>query len=90
MREGEDAPEPEMLTEPAEILVWRQKAVPMWRALSDDEAMAWNEAADGLPFGQLCVMLATREDPDGAPQRAAGYLMGWIGAGLLAEPRAER
>ena len=34
VREGEDAPEPETLAEPAAILVWRHEAVPMWRELS--------------------------------------------------------
>ena len=90
VRADEEAPEPETLAEPAEILVWRHDSVPMWRQLSPDEAMAWDEAADRLPFGQLCVMLATREDAEGAAGRAASYLVGWIGAGLLAEARVDR
>ena len=45
--------------------------------------MMWDEAANGIPFGVLCEMLATYDDPDGAAARGAGYLHGWITAGLL-------
>ena len=43
----------------------------------------WDEAANGIPFGVLCEMLATYDDPDGAAARGAGYLHGWITAGIL-------
>ena len=85
LREEETPPDPETLAEPARILVWRHEAVPMWRELSAEEAMMWDEAAAGLPFGQICVMLATMGEPDSAAGRAAGLLGGWINAGLLAE-----
>jgi hypothetical protein len=45
--------------------------------------MMWDEAANGVPFGVLCEMLATYDDPDGAAARGAGYLHGWITSGLL-------
>ena len=40
---------------------------------------------DGVPFGVLCEMLATYDDPDGAAARGAGYLHGWITTGLLTD-----
>ena len=43
----------------------------------------WDEAAGKIPFGVLCEMLATYDDPDGAAARGATYLHGWITAGLL-------
>jgi hypothetical protein len=46
--------------------------------------MMWDEAARGIPFGVLCSMLATYADPDSAAARGAGYLHGWVTAGLLA------
>ena len=55
----------------------------MFRELPAEEAMMWDEAANGIPFGVLCAMLATYDDPDGAAARGAGYLHGWISAGLL-------
>lgn len=83
LRAEEAVPEPEELAEPARILVWRQEFMPMFRELSTEEAMMWDEAANGIPFGVLCAMLATYDDPDNAAARAAGYLHGWIGGGLL-------
>ena len=66
------------------LVVWRQDATSMIRALDVEEAMMWDEAARGIPFGQLCAMLATYDDPDGAAGRAATYLGQWITAGMLA------
>ena len=50
---------------------------------SAEEAMMWDEAANGVPFGVLCEMLATYDDPDSAAARGAGYLHGWITSGIL-------
>ena len=83
LREDETPPDAAPLDRPAAILVWRHEATPMWRELSPEEAMLWDEARAAVPFGQLCVMLATMDDPDTAPQRAVAYLGGWISAGLL-------
>jgi hypothetical protein len=64
------------------ILVWRQD-VPKFRVLAGEEAMLWDEAANGVRFGVLCEMAAVYDDPDGAAPRAAGYLQGWLASGLL-------
>ncbi len=68
---------------PHPILVWRQE-MPKFRVLGEEEAMLWDEAADGVRFGVLCEMSAAYYDPDGAALRAAGYLQSWIASGLLA------
>jgi hypothetical protein len=47
--------------------------------------MMWDEAANEIPFGVLCTMLATYDDPDGAAARGAGYLHSWVTAGLLTD-----
>ena len=83
LRQEETPPDAETSETPVELLVWRQET-PMWRELSREEAMMWDEAAGAMPFGQICVMLATFDDPENAAGRAAGYLGGWVGAGLLA------
>ena len=76
-------PEAAGLDAPAHLLIWRQDVTPMFRELGAEEAMMWDEAAKGIPFGVLCEMLATYDDPDNAAGRGAGYLHGWITAGLL-------
>jgi hypothetical protein len=83
LKADEDPPKPVLLEEPGRLLVWRQDVTPMFHQLSAEEAMMWDEAATGIPFGVLCSMLATYDDPDGAAARGAGYLHGWVTAGLL-------
>ena len=81
---GDEAPpEAAALDQAARLLIWRQDVTPMFRELSAEEAMMWDEAVNGTSFGVLCEMLATYDDPDGAAGRGAGYLHGWITAGLL-------
>ncbi len=83
LKNDEAPPEAAALDQPARLLIWRQDVTPMFRELSAEEAMMWDEAANGISFGVLCEMLATYDDPDGAAARGAGYLHGWITAGLL-------
>lgn len=83
LKNDEAPPEALALDEPAHLLIWRQDVTPMFRELLAEEAMMWDEAASGIPFGVLCEMLATYDDPDGAAGRGAGYLHGWITAELL-------
>ncbi|MFB9269124.1 putative DNA-binding domain-containing protein [Bradyrhizobium erythrophlei] len=83
LKNEDTPPDAATLEEPSRLLIWRQDTTPMFRELSSEEAMMWDEAADRIPFGVLCEMLATYDDPDGAAARGAGYLHGWITAGLL-------
>jgi hypothetical protein len=79
----ENPPDAVALEQPCRLLMWRQDMTPMLRELAAEEAMMWDEAASGIPFGVLCSMLATFDDPEGAAARGAGYLHGWVTAGLL-------
>jgi hypothetical protein len=83
LKADDDPPDPAVLGEPDRLLVWRQDVTPVFHQLSAEEAMMWDEASSGIPFGVLCSMLATYDDPDGAAARGAGYLHRWITAGLL-------
>ena len=83
LKNNETPPDATTLDEPSRLLVWRQDNTPVFRELAAEEAMMWDEAANGIPFGVLCTMLATYDDPDGAAARGAGYLHGWITSGLL-------
>ncbi|MCW5701894.1 MAG: putative DNA-binding domain-containing protein [Bradyrhizobium sp.] len=78
LKADETPPDAEISDEPVRILVWRQENTPMFRELSVEEAMMWDEAAKGVPFGVLCSMLATYDDPENAATRGAGYLHGWV------------
>ena len=83
LKTDETPPDAETSDEPVRILIWRQENTPMFRELPAEEAMMWDEAARGVPFGVLCSMLATYDDPDSAAGRGAGYLHGWVTGGLL-------
>ena len=89
LKNGETPPDATTLEEPSRILIWRQDTTPMFRELLPEEAMMWDEAAAGIPFGVLCEMLATYDDPDNAAARGAGYLHGWITSGILTAVSAE-
>lgn len=81
--DGAEPPLAAPLASPEKLVVWRAGATPMFRAMSDEEAMLWDEARRGSTFGELCVLAATFAAPDEAAGRAAGYLASWIAAGLL-------
>jgi hypothetical protein len=83
LKNEETPPDAAALDEPERLLIWREGVTPMFRELLNEEAMMWDEAANGIPFGVLCEMLATYDDPDGAAARGAGYLHGWITSGIL-------
>lgn len=85
LKNDETPPEATALEQPARLLIWRKDVTPMFREIPPEEAMIWDEAANGIAFGVLCEMLATYDDPDGAAARGAGYLHGWITAGLLTD-----
>lgn len=72
-----------------QVLVYRQEDQSRFRSLSGEEAMMWDEMAKGVPFGHLCEMVATYGGEDDAAVRAAGYLGGWIAAGIIAAGPAE-
>ncbi len=83
LKEEVDPPDAVTLEEPNRLLIWRQDVTPMFREMTAEEAMMWGEAVSGIPFGVLCTMLATYDDLDSAAARGAGYLHGWVTAGLL-------
>ena len=71
--------------EPTRIVVWRYELMSMFREMTAEEAMMWEEAAKGARFDNLCELIAFYDNAAGAPPRAAGYLKGWLEAGLLSK-----
>ena len=88
LRDDDEVPEADMQEMLVPLIVWRQDATAMVRPLGPEEAMMWDEAAADIPFGQLCAMLATYDDPDNAAGRAAAYLGQWVTTGMLAASSA--
>jgi hypothetical protein len=84
LKDEEAPPKPKHLTEPQAIVVWRQDFMARFRPVSAEEAMMWDEAANGVRFGVLCEMVATFGGEDDAELRAASYLKGWVDTGQLA------
>lgn len=83
LKAEQQPPKPERLAEPMQVLVWRQGSSARFRILGGEEAMAFDEARNGVPFGVLCEMIALMNDPDTAAMRAASYLRGWIETELI-------
>jgi len=85
LKASEDPPHPVVAKETTSLVVWRHDTTSMFRAISAEEAMMWDEMTKGVRFGDLCEMLATYDDPPSAPARAAGFLKAWLDAGSLSE-----
>jgi hypothetical protein len=80
-------PKPYRLEAPQEILVWRQGESSRFRLLGDEEAMAFDTAAEGAPLSVVCDTIAAMDGPGTAALRAAGYLRGWVEAQAVSRIR---
>jgi hypothetical protein len=87
LKDGAAPPPVTRLDERQHLIVWRRENMSTVRTLGPEEVMMWNEAAGAVRFSVLCELVATYDDPDGAPLRAAQYLQSWIVAGMLSEAR---
>jgi hypothetical protein len=83
LKEGEPPPPAVPLACNQHLAVWRQGTSPKVRVMADEEAMMCGAAWRGTPFGMLCVMVATFDDPETAPMRAASYLQSWLASEML-------
>lgn len=68
---------------PVDWLIWRTDIDPQFRSMEPDEAWAFDAAAAGTGFAELCEGIARFVPPDQAAARAAGLLRVWIDARLL-------
>ncbi len=83
LNEDRTPPDPCAVAETAQFIVARADTMATFRPLASDEAMMWDEAAKCVCFSVLCELLAMYGGEEAAAARAAGYLKGWIEAGLL-------
>jgi hypothetical protein len=70
--------------DPQAWLIWRDDFQANFRAMDAAEAWALNEADGGATFAELCEGLMEWVPAEEAAGQAAGYLRGWIEAGVLA------
>ena len=85
LNEEEDVPDADELEEKQQIVVYRDNRKSSFRVMDYPEAMMWDQAAKGVPFGILCEMMGTYAPEDEAPALAAGYLQTWIATGMLTD-----
>lgn len=83
LKDDAPAPQAEHRAELEHTVIWRHATIPKVRAMAYEEAMMCREASLGREFGAICTLLATYDDPDNAPLRAAQYLQGWIASEML-------
>lgn len=79
----ESPPDFKVLDETHQLIVYRPKGMASFRPMASDEAMMWDEAAEGVRFSVLCEMLSIFGGEETAAATAAGYLQGWINAEML-------
>ena len=79
----EEPPAIAVLGEPDRIITFRQELRSMFRSMSYEEAMLWDEMAKDVNFGGLNELSATYGGEEEAAMRVAGYLKGWIESEML-------
>jgi hypothetical protein len=78
-----ERPDPSLSPEPASWLIWRHELQIYFRPLGAEEAAVIAAARGGQSFGELCVLLCEHLDEHEASLHAAGFLRGWLQAGLI-------
>lgn len=83
-KEDEPLPEAQRLDQPVSCLLWREDLLTQFRTLEPHEAIALEEALKGQNFSDICGALAEEmEEQEQVPMAAAGFLKGWLNAGLI-------
>jgi hypothetical protein len=83
--EDTQRPDPSLNPKPASWLIWRRDLQIYFRPLGEEEAAVIAAARAGQSFGELCVLLCEHLDENEASLHAAGFLRGWVQAGLIVQ-----
>lgn len=78
-----DQPPPPVERSPATWLIWRHGLDPHFRSLDPAERDALAQVTRGACFSDICEALGRTMTENAAVGQAAGYLAGWLDAGLL-------
>ena len=88
-KQDQQPPQPTRLSQQSHCLMWRDKLMTQYRSLEADEAIAMSAALGGANFSEICGALAEElQDQEQVPMKAAGFLKGWLGSGMLIQLKA--
>lgn len=83
-KEDRQPPEPVRLSQNSYCLLWRNNLVTQFRSLEPDEVAALSTAMASANFPDICASIAVEvEEQELVPMKAAGFLKGWLAAGLI-------
>lgn len=81
---SETPPQPEHLSEPLIIMVWRKGYEPHFRTIDLPQATAINHLQSGISFADVCDALSTSPDLD-VTALAASWLGSWFNDHIISE-----
>ncbi|MBU1190156.1 MAG: DNA-binding domain-containing protein [Gammaproteobacteria bacterium] len=76
---------PQRYLQPQSWLIWRRGYQNYFRRLDDTEAWALDYVQAGNNFAMLCEGLCAYIEPEQIGMLAAGYLKGWVRAGIVVQ-----
>jgi hypothetical protein len=85
--EEAERPDPEPYPRATSWLLWRRELQIYLRRLGEEEVAVIEVARAGRSFGELCEVLCDHLEEHAASMHAAGFLRGWVEAGLLVSAR---
>ena len=65
------------------VLIWRRGGDCFYRQLEEDESFALTLAREGKSFGDICELLAFRENRESIERRSAVFLSRWLADELV-------
>lgn len=80
---GETPPAATLLTERAELAIWRHNFAPGFRAVTADEAAVLAQVRNGDTFGSICAELVARRGEGQGAAIAGAFLSQWLSEGLI-------
>ncbi len=83
MSQEETPPRPEMASEPAPWLLWRQNLQNYFRSMNAVESAALDSALRGRNFAQVCEDLGALLPQEEIPAAAASLLGAWADGGMI-------
>lgn len=85
-KDDKQPPDPILLNQKYDCLLWRHNLITKFRSLEPDEAAALSVAVDGGNFSDICGALADElQDQEQVPLKAAGFLKTWLTAGIITQ-----
>ncbi len=87
--DGKTPPEAEMLPAPAALCVWRKDLSPRFRTIEGGELLALRLARAGVPFGEICRLVALGRSDADVVAGLGRLLARWLEDEMLVAPLNE-